>query len=344
MKFHIDEVKLILKRPLKVAGKLVASRTSFLLRIDDGELQGWGEAPVREGSGTRADHIRRVLEQMAGYMTADPMQLEENISSLRERFDAFPEAISAVDTALHDLVGKKLDVPVYAFFGLSAGEARKNGFHLAVESPEEVPAALEEAAAHSILKIRLTGAHDVEIVRAVRERTNATLRVDAGARWSLDEATQKMPALRELGVEHVEQPLAAENLEGHSTLKTKAILPIILDESVRTSVDIPVAAAACDGIKIKLARCGGLREAWRMTATARAHGLSVMLGSMIESSVGVTAAAHLSPLADSVDLDGNFHIVNDPYRGVISAFGEMLLPDGAGLGLVDAYEPREWHD
>ncbi len=203
---------------------------------------------------------------------------------------------------------------------------------------------MEEARNFTILKVKLGRKDDIEIMKAVRKLTDATLRVDANAGWKPDEAAKKMKALAAMGVEFVEQPLGREDLAGHAKLKKKGILPIILDESVQTAKDIPAAAEACDGINIKLTKAGGLREAYRMIATARACGLKVMLGCMVSSSIKVTAAANLSPLADYLDLDGNLLIANDPYRGVISAFGEMILPDGPGLGLVDAYEARDFHD
>lgn len=344
MKFHVEDVKLILEHPFETAHGRASSRTSVVLRIEDARFEGLGEAPACDYLSQEACTTREALEEMASCLTPEPMQLEENLSILRERFPDRPSALCAVDIALHDLVGKRLGVPLYKLFGLSVGEARKTSFTLGIDTPEKVLEKLAEARDYSILKVKLGFENDMDIIAAVRENTTATLRIDANAGWTFDEAVEKMKALREMDVEFVEQPLAREDIDGHAKLKSQGILPIILDETIRTSGDIPRAAAACDGINIKLAKCGGLREAYRMIATARAHGLKVMLGCMIESSIGITAAAHLSPLADYLDLDGNLLVANDPYRGVISAFGEMLLPEGPGLGLVDAYKAREWHD
>jgi len=344
MKFHVEDLKLILMHPFETAHGRVSSRTSVILRIEDGEFEGFGEAPACDYLSQQARTTREALREMAAHLTPDPMQLEENLSLLREHFPDRTAALCAVDIALHDLVGKKLGIPLYALFGLSAGEARKTSFTLGVDTPEKVLEKLEEAKDYSILKVKLGCENDMEIITAVRENTKAALRVDANCGWTFDEALEKMKALRDMEVEFVEQPLPRDDIAGHARLKAEGILPIVLDETVQTSKDIPRAAAACDGINIKLTKCGGLREAYRMIATARAHDLKVMLGCMIESSIGITAAAHLSPLADYLDLDGNLLIANDPYRGVISAFGEMLLPEGPGLGLVDAYEARDWHD
>jgi L-alanine-DL-glutamate epimerase-like enolase superfamily enzyme len=284
------------------------------------------------------------LEKMRGYILPDPFCLEETLSTLRGHFPANPAALCAVDVALHDLLCHKLGIPVHSFFGLTAGEARKTGFTVEIDDVADAAAKVEEAGDYSILKVRLGTGHDMEIMRIVREATDAVIRVDADAAWSLDEAVDKMKALADMGVEYVEQPLPRGDVEGHVKLKEHGILPIFLDETVQTSADIPGVAEACDGINIKLTKCGGLREAYRMIAVARAHGLKVLLGCMVQSSVGITAAAHLSPLVDYLDLDGNLLVGNDPYRGVISAFSEMILPDRPGLGLVEAYEAHEFHD
>ncbi|MHC4711698.1 MAG: dipeptide epimerase [Planctomycetota bacterium] len=344
MRFQPEDLKLILQHPFETAHGRVSSRTSIVLRIEDDGLEGIGEAPACDY--LKQDHKRAksALRKMEPLVLPDALQLEETLGTIAARFPDDPSAAAAVDIALHDLAGKKLGVPLYKFFGLSAGEARKTSFTIGIDSPDKVADKVEEAKEYSILKVKLGGPDDMEIMRLVSEATKATVRVDANCGWTFEEAVDRMKALAEMGVEFVEQPLAREDLEGHRRLREMNILPIMLDESVQNSRDIPAAAAACDGINIKLAKCGGLREAYRMIAVARAFDLKVMLGCMVESSIGITAAAHLSPLADYLDLDGNLLVANDPYRGVISAFGEMLLPDRPGLGLVDAYEARDWHD
>jgi len=344
MKLRTETLKLILIHPFETARGRSSSQTSVIVHVEDSGIIGIGEAASCGYLNQCADETEKVLLRMEEYLPADAFAIEDTMRLLEAHFPEFPSARCAVDIALHDLVGKKTGLPLYRYFGLTAGEARKTSFTIGLDTVENVAAKVEEARNYSILKVKLGGESDVDIIKTIRKLTDATLRVDANAGWTFEEATKKMRVLAKAGVEFVEQPLAREDLKGHVRLKKKGILPIILDETVQTSMDIPAAAAACDGVNVKLTKSGGLREAHRMIATARAHDLKVMLGCMVASSVKITAAAHLSPLADYLDLDGNLLIANDPYRGVISAFGEMLLPDGPGLGLVDAYEARDFHD
>lgn len=344
MKFRIENLKLILRHPFETAHGRVTSRTSVVLSIEDDALKGIGEAAACDYLRQTPDFSAAALAEMESFVLPDAFELEETLSALEKHFPDNPAARCAVDVALHDLVGKKLGVPLYRYFGLSAGEARKTSFTIGIDSLEKVAEKVGEAEEYSILKVKLGNRDDMDIIRRVRDLTDQTIRVDANAAWCYEEAVAKMKVLAELGVEFVEQPLGRGDIEGHVRLKADAILPIILDESVQTSRDIPRFAAACDGINIKLTKCGGLREAMRMVSTARAFGLKVMLGCMIESSIGITAAAHLLPLADYLDLDGNLLIANDPFHGVISAYGEMLLPSRPGLGLTDVYEAHEFGD
>lgn len=344
MNFRVEELKLVLEHPFETVHGRASSQTSVIFHIEDEGFKGVGEAPscgyLEQGpEGTRA-----ALREMKQYIRQDTFKIDETMSELEEHFPESQAARMAVDVALHDLIGKKLGVPLFRYFGLSAGEAQKTSFTIGIDTVGKVAEKVKEARRYSVLKVKLGGGEDMEVIRKVRELTDAAIRVDANEGWGYDEAVEKMKVLAELGVEFVEQPLPRGDAEGHVKLKSQGILPIILDETVQRSKDIPGAAAGCDGINIKLTKCGGLREAMRMISTARAFDLDVMLGCMIESSIGITAAAHLSPLADYLDLDGNLLIVNDPYRGVISAFGEMLLPDRPGLGLVDVYEASDFHD
>jgi L-alanine-DL-glutamate epimerase-like enolase superfamily enzyme len=190
-----------------------------------------------------------------------------------------------------------------------------------------------EAAEYPILKVKLGGANDEEILQTLRSATDRELRVDANAAWTAAQAVQKLPMLAEYGVTVLEQPVAAEDLDGLAHVRRHARLPIIADESCVTVADIPRLAGRVDGINIKLAKCGSLREALRMIGVARAHGMMVMVGCMIESSLGITAAAHLAPLVDIVDLDGAALLRDDPFVGATIAGGQLVLPDTAGLGV-----------
>jgi L-alanine-DL-glutamate epimerase-like enolase superfamily enzyme len=167
----------------------------------------------------------------------------------------------------------------------------------------------------------------------VRDATDKPLRVDANAGWTRERALQMLPVLKEYGVEFVEQPLPPDDLEGLAALRRCGTLPIVVDESCLVAADIPRLSGIVDGINIKLAKCGSLREALRMIATARAHAMLVMVGCMIETSLGITAAAHFTPLVDAADLDGAALTANDPFTGATIDGGQIRLPTGPGLGV-----------
>jgi len=183
------------------------------------------------------------------------------------------------------------------------------------------------------LKIKLGTDRDEAILRTVRDTTDKPLRVDANAGWTRERALAMLPVLKEYGVEFLEQPLPPDDLEGIAAVRRRGVLPVVVDESCIVASDIPRLAGAVDGVNIKLAKCGSLREALRMIATARAHGMLVMVGCMIESSLGITAAAHFTPLVDAADLDGAALTVNDPFTGATIDGGQIRLPTGPGLGV-----------
>jgi L-alanine-DL-glutamate epimerase-like enolase superfamily enzyme len=193
---------------------------------------------------------------------------------------------------------------------------------------------VREAGDYEVLKVKLGSDDDREMLTAVRDTTDRPLRVDANEGWTIAGALERLEWLARLGVEFVEQPLPADRLEQTRALRRRSPLPFFADESVHTAADVPRLVGAFDGINVKLMKCGGLGEALRLIAVARAHGLRVMLGCMIETSLGVTAAAQLAPLADAADLDGNLLIANDPFEGVKVARGRLVLPDAPGLGVV----------
>jgi L-alanine-DL-glutamate epimerase-like enolase superfamily enzyme len=202
----------------------------------------------------------------------------------------------------------------------------------------EVMAEQAKESGYPILKIKLGSEKDEEIVAAICKATRAKLRVDANAGWSRERALQIIPRLAGYGLEFIEQPLAVDDVEGFFWLKErlraqKVDIPIFADETAKTSHDVAKLAGAIDGVVVKTMKSEGIREALRMIHTARAHDLQIMLSCMVESSVGVTAAAHLAPLGDYADLDGPLLIKNDPYRGLTYDGAKFSLPEEPGLGL-----------
>jgi L-alanine-DL-glutamate epimerase-like enolase superfamily enzyme len=195
---------------------------------------------------------------------------------------------------------------------------------------------VKEAAAYPILKIKLGTDRDEEILKTIRRATDKPVRVDANAGWTVARAKEMIPALKEHGVEFLEQPLPPGDLDGLAEVHRHARkhdLPVVVDESCIVAADIPRLAGKVDGINIKLAKCGSLREALRMIATARAHGMLVMVGCMIETSLGITPAAHFTPLVDAADLDGAALTVDDPFVGASVEGGQIRLPTEPGLGV-----------
>jgi L-alanine-DL-glutamate epimerase-like enolase superfamily enzyme len=302
------------------------------LRDHDGH-EGWGEAAATKFYGETPESVLSALNYYAAALPADPFDLEETERRWELLLHGNPAARAALSAALHDLVGKRLGVPVYRLWGLDPARAPRSTFTIGIDTAEKMRAKVLEAAEYPILKVKLGTERDVEILRTIRDATDREIRVDANCGWTVKQAIGMLPVLREFGVTVLEQPLSPHELDGLAEITRRADIPVIADESCRTAVDIPPLVGKVDGINIKLAKCGSLREAIRMIAIARAHGLLVMVGCMIESSIGITAAAHFTPLVDIVDLDGAALLANDPFVGARIDSGQVTLPDGPGLGV-----------
>ena len=330
MKMEMEPITLNLETPFRIAHGTSHARHNVLVRIGDGEHQGLGEAaPVRQHHETQEG----VLDYLASLppLAESPYHLEELLAALPSGSQS---ARAAVDIALHDLIGKKLGVPLYRLFGLNPESSPPTSMTISIGTAEEVQGWARDAAQRfSILKLKLGQDHTLETVRAVRAATDARLVADANCAWTVEQAMSLIPALADLGLEWIEQPLPEEDLDGLRQISEASSIPIFADEPVRTARDIPRLAGCVDGVNIKVMKAGGLREALRMIAVARAHGLQVMLGCMIETSLGITASAHLAPLVDWADLDGNQTVTNDPFTGVQVEKGRLVLPDGPGLGV-----------
>lgn len=327
-----EPITLNLETPFRIAHGTSVVRQNVLVRVRAAGLEGLGEAaPVRQHHETQAG-VMNYLADLA--LPDDPLLLEDLLDALPPGSQA---AKAAIDIALHDLQGKALGVPLYRLWGLNPARAPQTSFTLGLGPVAEVQAKARAAAARfSILKLKLDTdeAGSLALVRAVRETVDSRLVADANCAWTVEQALRLIPALADLGLEWIEQPLAEDDLEGLAKLHRASPLPIFADEPVRTARDIAHLAGRVDGVNVKVMKAGGLREAKRMIAVARAHDMQVMLGCMIETSLGITAAAHLAPLVDWADLDGNLTITNDPFMGVRVEGGELILPAGPGLGVV----------
>jgi L-alanine-DL-glutamate epimerase-like enolase superfamily enzyme len=297
---------------------------------------GWGEAAPSRFYGETADTVVQVLPILAAALdSADEWSLEACEHALARAIRFNGSARAGVSAALHDLVGKRLGVPLYKLWGLDPAASPPTSFTIGIAPDEDtLRQRVVDAKQYPVLKIKLGSSWDERIVRLVRElEPQKVLRVDANAAWTPKSTLRMIPLLQELGIEFVEQPLPPDDLDGLRFVRERSSLPIIADESCLVSADIPKLAGVVDGINIKLAKFGGLREALRMVATARAHGMLVMAGCMIESSLGITAAAHFAPLLDCADYDGAALVSNDPYAGATIDGGQIRLPSGPGLGV-----------
>jgi L-alanine-DL-glutamate epimerase-like enolase superfamily enzyme len=244
---------------------------------------------------------------------------------------------AAIDIALMDWVGQKLNIPLYSYFGLDPADTPLTTFSIGIDTPEITKQKTREAEDFPILKVKVGLSTDEPTIEAVRSVTGKPLRVDANEGWTdKEEAVRKINWLEKMGVEFIEQPMPAEMIEETRWVRGRVHIPVIADEACQRASDIPKLRDAFDGVNVKLDKSGGMLEACRMIQIAKALGMKTMLGCMVSSSVSVTAAAHLSPLVDYADLDGNLLISNDPFHGVLVVKGKLILPKTPGLGLTPA--------
>jgi L-alanine-DL-glutamate epimerase-like enolase superfamily enzyme len=334
LRMEVEILELRTKHPFVIARGGQSDHRTVWVRLTDSEgLEGWGEAAPSKFYGETADSVLAALKVYGAMLPDDPFQLENAEQGWATKLRGNAAARAALSSALHDLVGKRLDLPLYRLWGLDPCAAPKSTFTIGLGTPEEIRAKVREAEQFPILKVKLGTDRDLEILRAIRETTDKELRVDANCGWSVKRTIKMLPILDEFGVTVLEQPLAPQDHDGLAAISAQADIPVIADESCLNADDIPPLIGKVDGINIKLAKCGGLREALRMIAVARAHGLMVMVGCMIESSLGITAAAHFTPLVDIVDLDGAALLANDPFVGAEIEGGQVTLPAGPGLGV-----------
>jgi L-Ala-D/L-Glu epimerase / N-acetyl-D-glutamate racemase len=316
-------------------GTQSAYRVVWVRLTDDDGLEGWGEADPSAFYGETADTVVAALARLGPVLAdADPMDLETVEAKLEASLHHNAATRVALSAALHDLVGKRLGVPLWKLWGLDPAKAPVSSFTIGIDKPEVIRAKVREAAEYPVLKVKVGSGDDATILAAVRAETDKPIRVDANCGWTAKQAVAALPMLKEFGVELIEQPVPPDDLDGLAEVRRASPLPVIADESCRTAVDIPKLVGRVDGINIKLAKCGSLREALRMIATAHAHRMLVMVGCMIESSLGITAAAHFTPLLDVVDLDGAALLKKDPFTGATIAGGRVTLPTGPGLGVT----------
>lgn len=330
--FH--EFELPLKHVFAISRGAVAVQPTLVVELADGGHHGYGEATTNAHYGATLAGMRASLEAVRSHVEAtdslDPPQLWSELAPHLER-QSFAQC--ALDQAAWDLWGKQRGAPLYELWGLDASRSPLSSFTIGIDAIEVMVAKLHEAPGWPSYKIKLGGANDVDVVRELRRHTAVPLRVDANCGWGVDEALEKARALADLGVEFIEQPLAASDWSGARRLFVESALPIIADESCRGEADVERCLGAFHGINIKLVKCGGLTPARRMIDRARALGLRTMIGCMTESTVGISAAAQLLPLVDFADVDGAALLARDIAAGVQVERGLCHYADAPGVGV-----------
>jgi L-alanine-DL-glutamate epimerase-like enolase superfamily enzyme len=332
---HIDAkpVDLKLTTPFRISRGVQNTSPNVIVQISHGEYVGYGEAAPDEYYGENQETVLACITAFAGNLGDDPFLIDDIMRHLEKVIRHNPSAKAAVDMALYDLVGKMLNVPLYKLLGLNPKQTPHTSFTIGIDTPTEMAKKALLAKEYPILKIKVGTKHDLDIIQAIREVTNAVVRVDANTAWTPKEAIKMINELAPYNIEFVEQPIAPHDLTGLKLIRDNVPVPIIADESCVIVEDIPRLAECVDGVNFKLMKSNGITNILKMIHVARAHNLRVMIGCMIESSLAITAAAHLTPLVDYADLDGHLLIDNDPYEGVKVINGKLILPEAPGLGV-----------
>lgn len=329
----VEPLPLRLATPFRIAHGTSTTRTNALVRLGDV----FGEAALPPYYPYTFDDITAYVDRLdVESLTASAFYLEDALDALP---DGPATARCAIDIALHDAWGKALGQPLFRLWGLNPSRAPATSITLAI--PDDETGFREQLYARRgwpMLKLKLgTGSIelDEELVRIAREETNGPLCVDANSAWSVEDAALIIPRLAAFQIAFIEQPITGNPAAWHDLRRrlTQDAPPLFADESVQTTADVLALVGAIDGINVKLAKTGGLRGARRLIMLARSLGLRVMLGCMVESTLAVTAAAHLAPLADYADLDAPLLVADDPFMGVRLDNGQLIIPDSPGLGV-----------
>jgi L-Ala-D/L-Glu epimerase len=325
----VKTVEVHTRRTFAIARSSADAFERVVFEIEAGGVTGRGEAAPTSYYGQDASVVALALEDVE---ITDPWDIE---GSLVHNYQLPPSALAALDNALHDLAAKRLGVPVYRLLGLAKPEP-VSAYTLGIADRETTIADAERLREYPILKVKVGGWKDVETLRAVSVASGADLWVDANEAFSPEEAIDVVAELKEIGVRMIEQPVPASAGPEALGMVTEAAspVPLMADESSIEARDVPGLAGYVSGVNVKLAKCGGIRSALKMIHMARAHGMLVMVGCMVETSLGISAAAHISGLVDFVDLDGAMLLADDPYSGPTYENGRILLSGEPGLGVV----------
>ena len=328
--------KLLLRETFQIARGAADEETVVVAELERDGITARGEGAPVDYWGETADTIIAAIEAEGEALLGDDLFAGEAISRRLEDWDGPQGAKMALDGLVYDWVGKRVGRPVWQLLGAD-GVTPPTSYTIGIDSVEGTADKTRRATGYEVLKIKVGGASDLERLRAVRAETDATLRIDGNEGWTLDTARGLTPELLSLGVEFVEQPFPADDIEAFLAYRDLDLrLPVLIDEGCRDLGSVAGIAEYADGIVIKLSKCGGIREALRMIHAARALGLKVMLGCMIESELGIAQAAQLGSLVDYIDLDGHLLISSQPFAGLGLRDGRLVLSERPGLGVEPA--------
>ncbi len=334
MKLSFRPYELQLKHTFTVAGNSRDTTPVVLTEIQYEGLTGYGEASLPPYLGESQQSVMQFLSKVKLESFDDPFLLDEILAYVDSIEEGNRAAKACVDIALHDLMGKLVDQPLHRLWGINPANTPVTSFTIGIDTPEVVKMKTEEAARFKVLKVKLGGGNDREMIDTVRSVTDVPIYVDVNQGWTdKQQALDMTHWLAEQGVEFVEQPLPKTAVEDLAWLTAKSPLPIIADEAFQRLGDVADFQGVYSGINIKLMKSTGLREAQKMITVARALDMKVMIGCMTETSCAVSAAAQLSPLVDWADLDGNLLISNDLYEGVKVIDGKLTLNNLPGIGI-----------
>lgn len=332
MNLHVQGFDLPLKHRFTIAHQSREVQETLIVRLEDEGLYGLGESTTNPFYGITLDNMQEALERfqpiLLGGKWTNPAELWELGKDI---FQSNPFAQCALDLAAWDLYTKKRGQKLYEYLGLNPAHIPTTNFTIGIDTVEKMCAKLKEVD-WPIYKIKLGTAHDLEIVRELRKHTQSIFRVDANCAWTVEQAIAYSEELAALGVEFIEQPLAKDNLEGMKEVYAHSKLPVMADESCIHESDVEKCQRRFHGINIKLVKVGGITPALRMIQQAKSLGMKTMVGCMTESSVGISAIAHIAPLLDYVDMDGAMLLAKDPARGVQISPTEVRFPAGPGIG------------
>jgi L-alanine-DL-glutamate epimerase-like enolase superfamily enzyme len=333
MELRAHKVALALTETFTIARQSRNVEHLVHVELEQDGIVGYGEGAPVDYWGETQESLLEFLEDEAPTLIGGDPYAREYISRRLAMRPGEQGAKQAIDAALHDWLGKRLGEPVWRLFGLSP-TSPPTSYTIGIDTIEGTVDRTRRANGYEVLKLKVGGADDLERLQAVRENTSARIRIDGNEGWTLETARELMPVLVEMGVEFVEQPFPAADTDSSRALREiTPRIPVIIDEGCKDLLDVARVAGYADGVNIKLAKSGGISEALRMIHAARALGLQVMLGCMIESELGIAAAAQIASLVDYVDLDGHLLISNSPFTGLGFRDGGVVASADPGLGV-----------